>query len=334
MYKQKLKNLQIIPKSVRISVLGVLVAIIIAFVVVSATKSSDTEQTTRPNPLLSMLQAAQQAHQSAEPAAPVVPSHLKTVTATIDRTLSHTLMAAIGPGGDALSAEVSRLLVWDINLRRDLRQGDTLSVVWEGTTPDTLVVHAVRLDSGKLGRPIEAFRFAAPNDLYPSYWSADGIEVPFRLNNTPIDNYEQITSLLKDRPRHHGMDFMAPVGTIVQSPYAGTVTKTDWNLAANGNCVEIRFEDGILAKFLHLSRTDVKAGDRVEVGQKIGLSGNTGRSTGPHLHYQLNRGKTVVDPLDYHGTTRRTLSAEVHPSLSRVVEEMRRLLSVENQPTG
>lgn len=334
MYRQKLKRLHVVPKSVRIVGIGVSIAIIIAFAVVLMTKSPEVNPTARPNPLLSLWHSAQQNIQDTQPTVSVVPSHLKTITTTIDRTLSHTLMAAMGPGGDALSAEVSRLLVWDLNLRRDLRQGEPLSIVWEGTTPDTLVVHAVRLDSGKLGRTIEAFRFAAPNDLYPSYWSADGTEVPYRLNNTPIDNYEQITSLLKDRPRHHGMDFMAPVGTIVQSPYAGTVTKTDWNLSANGNCVEIRFEDGVLAKFLHLSQTDVKAGDRIEVGQKIGLSGNTGRSTGPHLHYQLNRGKSVIDPLSYHGTTRRTLPADAKPELDRVVDEMRRLLSTENQPTG
>jgi len=85
------------------------------------------------------------------------------------------------------------------------------------------------------------------------------------------------------------------------------VLRTNWNWSANGNCMEVQYPDGTLAKFLHLSENRVKVGDKVEVGQVIALTGNTGHSTAPHLHYQLNQGEKVVDPLDYHGTERRQL---------------------------
>ena len=182
------------------------------------------------------------------------------------------------------------------------------------------------LASRKLGRTVSAYRWKAPGDAFASYWNLDGSEAPLRLKDGPIENYEQITSLLKDRPTHKGMDFKTPVGTEVTSPRDGVVTRVNWNWGANGNCVEIRFSDGVLAKYLHLSENRVKEGDRVKAGQVVALSGNTGRSTAPHLHYQLDRGDKTVDPLDYHGTVRRTLQPAEVASLVRDVAPLQEML--------
>ena len=97
------------------------------------------------------------------------------------------------------------------------------------------------------------------------------------------------------------------------------MTRTNWNWSANGNCVEVRHSDGVLAKYLHLSENKVEPGDRVSAGDVLALSGNTGHSTGPHLHYQLNDGKKVVDPIDYHGTDRRKLPAADREAFDAVV---------------
>jgi murein DD-endopeptidase MepM/ murein hydrolase activator NlpD len=259
-----------------------------------------------------------------KPAAPQ--SGHKVLSVSIEGTIPRSLAPEVGPLADALSAEVSRLLVWDLDMRRDLRAGDLLEVVWEGTSAETIEVHALRLESGKLGRAIEAYRFKASGDRYATWWTAGGTEVPRRLVDSPIEEYEQVTSLLKDRPRHKGMDFKADVGVPVTTPREATVTKTNWNLAANGNCAELRFEDGVLAKYLHLSRTDVAPGQRLTPGAQVGLVGNTGRSTGAHLHYQLNRGKAVVDPLDYHGTERRTLPVQDSADLQKTIDRLRAIL--------
>ena len=81
------------------------------------------------------------------------------------------------------------------------------------------------------------------------------------------------------------------------APKAGNVTRVNWNWAANGNCVEVQFDDGTLAKFLHLDELKATAGSRVQPGQVIALSGNTGMSTGPHLHYELHVGGKAVDAM-------------------------------------
>jgi murein DD-endopeptidase MepM/ murein hydrolase activator NlpD len=133
------------------------------------------------------------------------------------------------------------------------------------------------------------------------------MEVPYRLKVSPIQHYEQITALLKDRPNHHGMDFKAPIGTPTVSTRDGTIVRTNWNTHANGGCVEIRYPDGVKAKYLHLSEVRVRPGDQVRSGEVVGLSGNTGRSTAPHLHYQLDRSEKILDPIDYHGKQRRQL---------------------------
>jgi murein DD-endopeptidase len=113
------------------------------------------------------------------------------------------------------------------------------------------------------------------------------------------------------------------VGTEVRAPQAGTVTRLNWNVGANGDCVELRYADGVLAKFLHLQSVGVRVGERVAAGAVIAASGNTGHSTAPHLHYQLDRGERAIDPVDYHGTLRRKLAPEAKPALDEVVAAVR-----------
>lgn len=252
---------------------------------------------------------------------PVAPQEGETrvTIASVQGSIPQTLAVAAAPLGDNVSATLSRLLVWDLDLRRDLRAGDKIEVMWTPGTSDGVVIEAARFHTQKFNRTITAYRFHAKGDRYASYWSADGVEIPHRLRNSPLKEYEQITSLLKDRPTHHGMDFKVDVGTPIVTPFDGEVTRVNWNVAANGNCVEIRHKDGVLAKHLHLSEVKVRAGAQVRAGQVIALSGNTGRSTGPHLHYQLNRGTAVVDPIDYHGTDRRKLPAGELAAFAEVV---------------
>lgn len=232
---------------------------------------------------------------------------LRHVRADVTHSLARTFQGAVPEHADVVSAVYARLFVWDLDLRRDLQRGDSLSVAytWDG---ELAHIPVATYTSGKLGTTLRAYRYQPAGDAYPSWWTADGQEVPRRLVDDPLQNrYEQITSLLKDRPTHKGMDFKVPEGTPVVTPRAGTVVRTDWNLAYNGNCAEVRFDDGTTARFLHLSQTQVKAGQRLAKGEVVGLSGNTGRSTAPHLHYELERGGKVLDPVEYHGVVRRDL---------------------------
>lgn len=86
---------------------------------------------------------------------------------------------------------------------------------------------------------------------------------------------------------HRGYDIAIPVGTEIVAPAAGTVTLGDPDLYYEGGTVFLDHGDGLMSVFLHMSEVDVVPGDQVVVGQRLGASGNTGRTTGPHLHWAV-----------------------------------------------
>jgi murein DD-endopeptidase len=222
-------------------------------------------------------------------------------------SIAASLGTALGEDGSQVAAHFARIFMWDLDLRKDVVAGDRLMLLWRRTDAGDVEIGAARYQSVRLGRALRAHRFKAAGDDFPSYWDPEGQEVARRLKATPLASYEQITALLKDRPTHRGMDFKAAVGTEVKAPRPGTISRINWKLRGNGNCLEMRFDDGTVAKFLHLSAIKARRGARVRAGELIALTGNTGRSTAPHLHYQLERGPRTVDPVDYHGTLQRRL---------------------------
>ncbi|WP_343204003.1 M23 family metallopeptidase [Luteibacter sp. Sphag1AF] len=96
---------------------------------------------------------------------------------------------------------------------------------------------------------------------------------------------------------HSGMDIAVPQGTPVKAPAAGIVTFAAPDLYLTGGTILLDHGFGLTSNFLHLSRLDVKVGQRVTQGQVIGAAGMTGRATGPHVHWGFNWFGTRLDPL-------------------------------------
>lgn len=106
--------------------------------------------------------------------------------------------------------------------------------------------------------------------------------------------------IVKSRNRqHHGVDFAAPSGTPVLAASSGVVLSADNSSLSEafGNAVLIEHGDQLTSLSAHLSQLDVQIGQWVEAGQQIGLVGQTGRATGPHLHFELWRGSVPQDPI-------------------------------------
>ncbi|MBO6552353.1 MAG: M23 family metallopeptidase [Roseitalea sp.] len=97
---------------------------------------------------------------------------------------------------------------------------------------------------------------------------------------------------------HAGMDFRAPTGTPIRAPASGKIVRAGRN-GGYGKMVEIDHGNGLKTRFAHLSRIQVRVGEEVSAGQRIGASGNTGRSTGPHLHYEVRKDGQAVNPMRY-----------------------------------
>lgn len=97
---------------------------------------------------------------------------------------------------------------------------------------------------------------------------------------------------------HKGVDWATPVGTSVVASSSGVVTRAGWG-SGYGYCVYIRHSDGKETRYGHLSKVLVSTGQTVSQGQRIALSGNTGVSTGPHLHFEILINGSQVNPLNY-----------------------------------
>ena len=104
--------------------------------------------------------------------------------------------------------------------------------------------------------------------------------------------------LLHTSRPHEGIDVSAPMGAPIVAPASGTVTKVAKE-SGYGNVLEIDHGNGIVTRYAHCSRIDVRQGQRVERGQRVAAVGSTGLSTGPHLHYEIHVNGKVVDPLTY-----------------------------------
>ncbi len=98
-------------------------------------------------------------------------------------------------------------------------------------------------------------------------------------------------------PGHNGLDFGIPVGTGIKSTMDGQVVYAGWNDQGYGNLVIIQNGD-YKTYYAHLSSIPVSVGDSVTAGSVIGLSGNTGNSTGPHLHYEVRKNNVPIDPTE------------------------------------
>ncbi|HET9052160.1 MAG TPA: M23 family metallopeptidase [Candidatus Dormibacteraeota bacterium] len=101
---------------------------------------------------------------------------------------------------------------------------------------------------------------------------------------------------------HTGVDIAVPIGTQIHAAAAGTVVLATTNVAGGvpvgfGTYVLIAHGGGVYTLYGHLSALSVRAGQRVAAGQVVGLSGTTGNSTGPHLHFEVRYGTRPVDPL-------------------------------------
>ncbi|KUN78800.1 M23 family metallopeptidase [Streptomyces griseoruber] len=112
---------------------------------------------------------------------------------------------------------------------------------------------------------------------------------------------------------HSGQDFAVPSGTKVVAAHGGTVVKAGGNGAgdgpAYGNAIVVKHGNGTYSQYAHLSHIDVKVGQIVKTGQRIALSGNTGNSSGPHLHFEIRKTAnygSAIDPVAFlraHGLT-------------------------------
>ncbi|PIP72635.1 MAG: hypothetical protein COW89_05370 [Nitrospinae bacterium CG22_combo_CG10-13_8_21_14_all_47_10] len=235
-----------------------------------------------------------------------------TLKFKIKNSLNYTVCAIIARenGCAALSAHIGRLMAWFMDIKKSMRNGDSLDLVYQQVEgPEQFKILKLSYESQLFGKTYEAYYFDEFDHGNGGYFDREGNEIAQRIVETqsPIRHYIEITSLPGDFRKgaggHSGTDFKAEVGTPIYSGFAGKVIRTNWNVRANGYCVEIDHPKlGIKTLYLHLSRVKVKPGQTIQAGQQIAESGNTGRTFAPHLHYEIQNRKnreTIYNPFTF-----------------------------------
>jgi murein DD-endopeptidase MepM/ murein hydrolase activator NlpD len=194
--------------------------------------------------------------------------------------------------------EFARIFGFEIDFQRDIRANDEFKIFYERYEDDDKevqkngnILFAYMKNNGK---EISLYRFTDQKKI-TGYYTADGKSIEKALMKTPI-NGARLSSVFGFRRHpilgynklHQGTDFAAPRGTPIMASGSGTIEKASW-FGAYGKYVRIRHNSTYKTAYAHLSGfgKGIKSGSRVQQGQIIGYVGSTGRSTGPHLHYEV-----------------------------------------------
>lgn len=234
--------------------------------------------------------------------------------------------------------ELTHLLEKKLDFRRDSRRGDQFQVL----------VESDMIDGETLGSRVLAVKYAGErmdltvvrNATDNNFYTPEGNSLDPSFARYPFDGSYRLSSGFNPRRKHpvtgrisphNGTDFAMPIGTPVTAPANGRVEKIA-NHPAAGRYIIIRHDNGYRTRYLHLSRQLVSQGQRVTMGERIALSGNTGRSTGPHLHYEVIVNNSPVNAMTIDLPENMGLNGDTLIAFQRQAEPM--LAALESGETG
>ena len=210
---------------------------------------------------------------------------------------------------DPVATQLAEMFATDIDFHRELRKGDTFSVVYEALTADGEPV-TWNQSSGRVlaaefingGRTHAAVWFQDGTQK-GGYYGFDGQSKRRAFLSSPME-FSRVTSgfamrfhpVLQKWRAHKGVDYGAPTGTAVRAVGDGVVDFAGWQ-NGYGNVIQIKHANDRATLYAHLSRINVRVGQRVDQGLVIGNVGATGWATGPHLHFEVKVKGEQQDPL-------------------------------------
>ena len=204
-------------------------------------------------------------------------------------------------------ADVIRIYSWDVDFQRDIRTGDGIEVLYEtfetedGYVAKTGDIRYAKLVVGGQEKPVYRYEMA---DGTIDYFDPDGRSIKKTLMKTPIDGARMSSGfgmrhhpILGYNKMHKGVDFAASTGTPIYAAGDGVIERAGRN-GGYGNYVRIRHNGTLKTAYAHMSKfkSGISTGKRVKQGDVIGYVGTSGRSTGPHLHYEVLENGRQVNP--------------------------------------
>jgi murein DD-endopeptidase MepM/ murein hydrolase activator NlpD len=230
-------------------------------------------------------------------------------------TIESSLFAAADESRlpDAVTVQLAELFGTDIDFRRELKRGDSFTVVYEALTADGEPVHwnqasgrvlaAQFVNGGKVHDAVWFEEQLPGGKVRGAYFDLDGrsknrlfLASPMAFSRVTSGFAMRLHPIHKTWRRHLGVDYGAPTGTPVRAVGDGVVDFAGWQ-NGYGNVVIVRHAGDRETRYAHLSRMDVRRGQRIDQGQSVGAVGATGWATGPHLHFEFRVRGEHVDPL-------------------------------------
>ncbi len=211
---------------------------------------------------------------------------------------------------DAIAGQLIEIFSGDVDFHRELRRGDSFSVAFEALTADDQPItwnegtgRVLAAEFVNHGRQLQAVWFQDAAKGKGAYFAPDGTSRQRSFLASPLA-FSRITSgfaqrfhpILQNWRAHNGVDYGAPTGTPVRAVGDGVVELAG-RQNGYGNVVQVQHAGGKSTLYAHLSRIDVRLGQRIEQGQSLGAVGATGWATGPHLHFEFRVNGQFQDPL-------------------------------------
>ncbi|WP_439499262.1 M23 family metallopeptidase [Bosea sp. (in: a-proteobacteria)] len=229
--------------------------------------------------------------------------------------------------------ELVRIFSYDLDFQQRVRGGDNLEVIFteddEGERGEIL---SAALTIG--GETRRVFRYQAPEDGLIDYFDEDGRSLKKFLLRKPITDAEMRSGfgmryhpVMRYSKMHTGVDWANRIGTPILAAGNGTVIKADW-ASGYGRRIEIQHANGYVTTYSHQSgfAKGIAAGVKVRQGQVIGYLGNTGLSTGPHLHYEVMVNGNFVNPMKIRVPRGRELEGRTLAEFKRQRDEVQGLI--------
>ena len=234
-------------------------------------------------------------------------SKLKLYEVEIHNSIYESLKKIDTP--DEIIMEFVQLYSFDIDFQRDIRKGNKIKIFFEiYTDSQNNYIKSGNINFSEIildDESYELYRFQSEGDEFVEYFNSDGKSATKALMKTPI-NGARLSSgfgmrkhpILGYNKKHQGVDFAAPTGTPIMAAGTGHIEFVGDNGGA-GKYIRIKHLNGYKTSYSHLSKyaSGIQKNVKVHQGQVIGYVGNTGMSTGPHLHYEVIFNGKRINPM-------------------------------------
>ena len=233
---------------------------------------------------------------------------------------------------EAEAAIVTRIFQDQLDFARVIRKGDQFQIVRSMQYIDNQPTGETRIDSARIQRHARQHTAFLFDD--GRYYDKEGKSLARAFTRTPLSKSYRISSPFNPKRvhpvtgrigPHNGTDFATPTGTRVLSTGDGIVVRVG-NHPFAGRYIDIQHGGQYKTRYLHLHRILVRRGESVSRGQAIALSGNSGRSTGPHLHFELHIHGRPVDPMTAKIPTAQSIPLKDKRAFAKQVAQQTRLL--------